>query len=518
MGRASVAASLVVLRLVLGLLVLVPVTILVVRAGFDGLYGQDAFGYLNYALGPLREAIARLDLPPAWPQPPGFPLVIAVISLVTGPDGRIALVVSAIAGASVPVLSALLASETIGVRLGGRARLGVPLGAGALAALPGQLWQSSAVAMPDTLSIALATAGAYAACRYARTGRAGWLLGASAAIAFAIDVRWVYGLVAIPIALVGLIGLERVRRADAGRALGQGLGAAAVTLAVLGPLIVPIARALLDGSTVPFVADFGAYPWDPSNALRNVFDTTDGRLVYGPTSGAFYLLQAVQPYWFGPLGVLAAWGAVWVARRGGAIAGLSLVGWPVVVLLFLAGSPYQNTRFFLAVMPPVVILVAVGLCRLAEAARARWPARWRPAILPLATLIAAGWLVVAGLVAARFTDAFIERQSRDLAAIRAIEARVPTTARLVSMGPTGVFIFDRFPDVVELFDLTPPRAFALLDDRRATYLVIDPVAIDGQWAGRGPALTVEAIRAARGIKPVAREGAWTLFLVGPARP
>jgi len=381
-----------------------------------------------------------------------------------------------------------------------------------------QAWYAEAKAKEpdDPDAVALATAGACAACRYAGTGRASWLLGASAAVAFAIDVRWIYGLVAIPIALVALIGLGRVRRTNAARALAQALGAVVVGLVVLGPLVVPIARALLDGSAVPFVADFGAYPWDPSNGLRNVFDTTDGRLAYDPTSGAFYLLQAIQPYWFGPLGVLAAWGVVWIARGGGAVAGLTLVGWPVLVLGFLAGSAYQNTRFFLAVMPAVAILVAIGLWRLADAVRARWPARWRPAIRPVASILVAGWMVAAGLVAARFTDAFIERQSLDLAAIRTIEARVPTTARLVSMGPTGVFVFDRFPDVVELFDLTPPRALALLDDQRSTYLVIDPVAIAGQWAGRGPALSVDAIRAARGITPVASEGAWTLYLVGPA--
>ena len=67
------------------------------------------------------------------------------------------------------------------------------------------------------------------------------------------------------------------------------------------------------------------------------------------------------------------------------------------------------------------------------------------------------------------------------------------------MGPTGVFVRDGVPDVVELFDLDPDAAAALLADGRPSYLVIDPVAIDGQWAGRGPAMTVEAIRANRGL-------------------
>ena len=97
------------------------------------------------------------------------------------------------------------------------------------------------------------------------------------------------------------------------------------------------------------------------------------------------------------------------------------------------------------------------------------------------------WVAGAVVVAGRFTDAFIVRQVADLTAIRSLEAQVPPGARLVSMGPTGVFVRDGVPDVVELFDLDPAAAAALLADGRPSYLVIDPGAIAGQWAGRGPA-------------------------------
>jgi hypothetical protein len=168
-GRAWVVGnrtSLALAWILPGVLVLVAVTGMVATHGFDGLYGQDAFGYVNYALGPLREALARGAGLPAFGQPPGFPTVIAAISFVVGPDARIGLGVSIVAGALVPVMTALVASEALGRRLGGgRAVIAVPLVAALVAALPGQLWQSSAVAMSDTLSVALATTGAWAACR-----------------------------------------------------------------------------------------------------------------------------------------------------------------------------------------------------------------------------------------------------------------------------------------------------------------------------------------------------------------
>jgi hypothetical protein len=71
------------------------------------------------------------------------------------------------------------------------------------------------------------------------------------------------------------------------------------------------------------------------------------------------------------------------------------------------------------------------------------------------------------------------------------------------------------PEMVELFDLDPSAAAVLLADGRPSYLVIDQGAIDGQWAGRTPARTVEAIRASRGLTRIDEAGIWTLYAIGP---
>jgi hypothetical protein len=57
---------------------------------FDGLYGQDAFAYFQYALS-LREAIGAGELPPPFFWPLGYPALVALTSLLTGPQpGRAA--------------------------------------------------------------------------------------------------------------------------------------------------------------------------------------------------------------------------------------------------------------------------------------------------------------------------------------------------------------------------------------------------------------------------------------------
>jgi len=509
-GRTSVALG----WILAAALVFVAAAGLALVRGFDGLYGQDAFGYVNYALGPLREAMLHGEALPAFEQPPGFPMVVAAASLVVGPDGRIGLGVSLVAGALVPVLTGLLAVEALAGRLSGRAAVSVPLAAAGVAALPGQLWQSSAVAMSDTLSIALATAGAWAVCRFVRTERTRWLLLAAVLVSAAIETRWVFGLVAIPIGVVGLIGLRRVWGRDRRAAIGGAIGAVVIGAVVLAPVGLPMAHALLDGSAVPFAADFGAYHWDALNALRTTFDTNDGRLVHPLPSGIFYLGQAVAPYWFGPLGLLAIWGGTWVVRRAGLVAATVLVGWPVLVVVFLAGSPYQNTRFFLSALPPVAVLIALGLWRAAVAIRRRNPPDRRRVAAVIGGALVVVWVAGAIAVAGRFTDAFIVRQVADLTAIRSLEAQVPAGARVISMGPTGVFVRDGVPDVVELFDLDPAVVSTFIADPPPSYLVIDADAIAGQWAGLGPARTVEAIRASRGLTRIDEAGAWTLYRIG----
>src|SRR5207248_4887383 len=71
----------------------------------------------------------------------------------------------------------------------------LPIFAGALVALSGQLWQSSMVLMADTTGLAMTTLSAWAVVRYARGHQFGWLAVATLAVVLALLSRWIYGLV-----------------------------------------------------------------------------------------------------------------------------------------------------------------------------------------------------------------------------------------------------------------------------------------------------------------------------------
>src|SRR4029453_16931673 len=99
--------------MLLGLLVLVPSASIALYRGFDGLYGQDAYAYFDYATGPLRQALIGRTQLPAFFWPPGYPLLVALASFGLGRVPAAGQVVSLLMGALVPVMTALLARELL---------------------------------------------------------------------------------------------------------------------------------------------------------------------------------------------------------------------------------------------------------------------------------------------------------------------------------------------------------------------------------------------------------------------
>jgi 4-amino-4-deoxy-L-arabinose transferase-like glycosyltransferase len=486
-------------------LVAIPPLVIGAVHGFNGLYGQDAFAYAGYALGPLREALLARQPPPGFPLPPGYPLLAALASIVVGPSDVVAVAVPLVAGASIPVLVALLALE-----LRPEVDRRIALLAGLVGAVSGQLWQSSGVAMSDTPALAAATLGAFATCRFHRTGRGWWLLLAFGALALAIEIRLVYGVVAAVFATVALARL----RADLARAPGRSLvvagGSAIIALAVLAPMLGPMLAAAATSAPVPFSVELGVARFDPLTPFRSTFDTADGHLEYRFPMVAWLALQPVQPYWLGALALAVPFGLVDVlrSRPRRAVELAALIAWPSLVGLVLVLYPYQNPRFVLALLPPLAILSACGIAWISVRLAARAPRASRTVSVGVVLL-----LVVNAALAWRHVDSFVARQSADLQAIRALAAEIPAGANVVSLGATGALRHDG-RDVVELYDLTAPEVDALASGDPA-YLVVDAGALEGQWAGTAPGLAFERLRLVPGFIEVDRSGTWTLFVVNP---
>ena len=83
----------------LALLLVLPAGGLAISRGFDGLYGQDAYAYFDYATVSVRRSIMSGAPLEAFFWPPGYPLLVALTSFVVGPSALAGQVVSLTMGA-----------------------------------------------------------------------------------------------------------------------------------------------------------------------------------------------------------------------------------------------------------------------------------------------------------------------------------------------------------------------------------------------------------------------------------
>jgi hypothetical protein len=523
----------------LPLILLIP-ALYALASDFDGLYGQDPFAYYNYATGPLRAALEQPAPPPPFHWPPGYPLLVALASYLVGTRPLTGQLISLLAGALVPLFTALLAHEVwpkVGratrpreVAIGHTAApdtgrvsdaalpdptpisLYAPLVAGLLIACCGQLWQSSIVVMSDTTGLAAAIAGVWVLLRYSRHRRAPWFALAAALLAYAILTRWAYALVALPCTLYVLWLLFRAAPTDRRRALLHALVATAVACAVLSPILPPALDILRQRSPQPaahspqFTADLQVYRWHPLTAFRREHTTADGHLTYPWANGLYYATLLARPLYFTPLLALVALPGLWRIARRPTPPLLLLIGWIAVVAGFHAGAPWQNVRFALAYTPPCAILIAFGLATL-------WERRDRRLTVAANAILTFGlaWMLAGNLP---LLDRFIDRKEADLAVARAIA--VPPDARLLTFGLTLTLRrYTPYP-THDLSEQTPATLATLLADNRPTYLLLDVPNIETQWHNRAPQRNYHRLRDDPGLTPIAQHGPYTLFQVGPA--
>jgi 4-amino-4-deoxy-L-arabinose transferase-like glycosyltransferase len=496
--------------LLLPLLLILPVAFLVVDNQFDGLYGQDSYAYYHYASGPLRDRLLALQPPPPFFWPPGYPLLVFLLSLLVGNGTTAAQLASLVPGALVPVLTALLARELWPEQLRSGIGRWLPLLAGLFAALTGQLWQSSAVIMSDTTGLAAATLGAWALARYGRGSGGRWLLLAAGASGYSVLARWAYGLVALPLAVAALFLLARRPRRQA---IAQAIAAAIVVLAVLSPVIIATLQGSVTGESghSAFTGDLEVVTWHPFNALQREFVNSDGSLRYRLPNGLYYALAPAHRAFFTPLlallllpGLLALW------RQRTPLRLLMLAGWPATVYLFLAGVPWQNFRFVLPYLPPLAIVAALGVTVIAG--RLSGQAR-----LLFGLLLGTGflWMAHGGW---SLTGSFIARKEADLQTVHWVEAQLPPEAGLFTFGITLTVAEYSELDVYDLYYLTPEALTALLRDDRPAYLLLDLENVESQWQGRAPSTNYHWLQDQAGLEEMGRQRQYTLFRAGGGLP
>lgn len=463
---------------------------------FDGLYGQDAYAYYDFA-DELRMDISEGHPPAPFFWPLGYPALLAAGFALFGTQAATGLIMNLVLGALLSPLVYILARQMGGGVLGAVA-------AAIIMALCGQAIQSSLVIMSDIPALAWAAIGAV--CFWMFLKRPGTspkrdkigLFLAAFFLAFACVTRWLY------LALIVPFGLAALLRRGSWRELS---GAIVVGGLVLLPQVIY-------SRTNPYPALNHAWVegWSPANAFRREFTNVDGHFVYDKANAVYYTRPFYDPYYLSPVfSVFVLLGLGKFIRRRRFAECSFLVGWALLPYLFLIGIPYQNIRFPLIVVPAVAALTGIGLD--AALVWIRQYLRRRFAVYVLA-----GGLIVFGAAqmwaAARDTiGTFIANQERDLQTAAWTAQNVPSGATLYTFGLTLTLRHHTPLNVYEIYYETPQTLAARWIHGRDDYLLLNLWQIQNQWAGREPDAAYRWLRDQRGLEQIARYGNYTLFKV-----
>ncbi len=460
------------------------------RADFDGLYGQDAYAYYDFAAG---LAGGEAQSPFFWPL--GYPVILAGAFALVGESPQTAQLISLIMGAALSPLMYMLALE-VGLK---RAPA---IFAGLLMAISGQAVQSSIVVMADIPALFWALISAVCLTRYTQSPRyRHWLIFAAVVLALACVTRWLY-LALIPAYAVCLLIFWR----------GIQWRETVLCIIAAGAILIP---QLVYSLTSPYPTLNHAWVqgWSFDNMGAREFVNVDGQFRYEQINAAFYAAPFYDarylPPYFTPFIILG----IFALRRGRPSHALLIGLWGLVPYIFLAGIPYQNIRFGLILLPAAILLVANG-----TAAMDQWLRR-QPRMARIVVGVIVVYFLMVGLGTGLtegidLSGQFIANQTRDKQAVAWAVDQLPDDATVYTMGLTLPLRHEYTGEVRELYYETPASLNAAWVRGQSDYLLINMWQIENQWAGREPEIAMRWLRERRGLTAIGTHGYYTLFLVG----
>ena len=470
------------------------------RTGFDGLYGQDAYGYFAHG----QELHDHLSLFHHWqweaePRrlywPVGYPATLALWFVLTGTSAGAAQLLSVLAWAGTAGLLTRVGQKLFKYPLVG------PL-AGLLLALSPLGRQVALSVMADAPALFWTVAAAWLILKGRESGRGSWLVGAGAVLGLAGITRYAalsaWPLIALGALWPGLTSLRPRWVALAGLA----------TLIMAGPQLVINQIYPAGFWTNSWLAD-----WSPANAFQSSFTTRDGFAAYKMPPSVFYLgWSLLNPRLLTPLALpLVGLGLAKLGQGREWWTLTWLVAWWLGPVLMFSPIPYENERYSLTLLPPLALLSGLGLAWVVARVRTVWPSRRMRRIVTAVLVVG---FVGLGLLSERHVDGFIRLKELDLTTARQVAATLPSQATLITFDLS--LTFDHYTDlkVRDLLTLEQGQIKELAG-QPAIYLLADPDHMAQQWAGNRVGQAFEAARASASGPPVGRFGRYVLWKLGP---
>jgi hypothetical protein len=487
-----------------------------ISSSFDGLYGQDAYAYYQYALA-LFDAPGRGELPPPFWWPLGYPALLNVAFFIGGAQLFSAQAITLLCGALVAPVAFALAYEIAP----SAARTSAAWTAGLLCVISGQLVQSSVVIMADAPALFFATTGAWLLVTYARVRRPLLLILSSAAAGLAVWTRW-QNLVFLGVWFLTLLVIQtRARPAGAGSERQPVRALAPVLLALAVVALVLLPQLLIRAATnAPFAGQSWLEGWSPLHFSARVLDNVDGHFEYPLPVAVFYGQVFVHPAYLvvllTPLFLLGIRQLIHALRgaaeqvaglRVGAVsmpASMLLLGWILFMFLFLAGIPYENFRFALGLFSPIAVVTGLGAGWLWE----RWGASRSRRLL-------VGWIAVACLVMLvwqpRVLAPVLNLKERELDRARWLTEQLPQGALVWTLGMEGALKQYTGLSVETIWQTSEQQILVA----SPSFLFVDRENLAGQWRGTEPERLLQSLESGGHLTPLGTRADYSLFRVEP---
>ncbi len=483
---------------------------LIIARQYDGLYGQDPYAYVSYAVGPLRHSLLSGSplQPMFWPL--GYPLPVALASFLLGARAAVGQSISVIAALAAVLFTYLFGRDLL--RSTGmtpaEARLAAALGALFLSS-SGYLVQAGVTSIADSTALATALLSAWCLVRWLSQPESKvatiWLGLSTGAMVYSTITRWGQAaLFAVWLAAVLPTLLRSRRNYFPMRALAAGIP----ILVILGPQIA-LSLSTPGGSpgSHAFAGDFSVQggSWSLLNLFHRSFHNSDGALSYSSPNLLFYVIEPFRTMFLTPLLAPAVViGAIFLLRQYHRAIVL-LLGWPAILLLLDSALAWQDPRFVLAALPPIALLGGLGCVRMRifVTTRHRW--LFIPAVALALIAIAAG--------ASRGLNALASSSHRERTTVQWLEAHIPAHATLLSTEITPALQYRTHLRTVELYQLSPKAVQRILDTNRSVFLALQVARMSTQWATMDPGKDFRYLNTSQRLRTIGSSGGYTLFAV-----
>ena len=308
--------------------------------GFDGLYGQDAYGYANQAKH-LQVWWQGGAPPPPYFWTSSYPGLGALLMRIF-PEVKAALPMQLISilalGGTVAICTRWLQDRVAGARFAGVVAF-LSIG------LSPFLFRCAISVMSDSLTIFWTSLCIWQGSRYWKRGDAKHLAWAAFAAGAAVMTRYsVAPFLALPMLFFGFQALR----------WGKWTHLGCLLLAAL-PVIPEL---LLPHPASPYHASAAA--WDIGRFFQSEYEhLNDGHLSHSQVNIVHVMAPLWNPGYLGAIGLCMPLLLVLVSRRDKAA--WLLLACFLVYALFLAGLPVQNPRFMLPTLPLLLVVVFPSL-------------------------------------------------------------------------------------------------------------------------------------------------------------